>query len=196
MYVPEVPERIHGLLPDSKLILTLRNPVDRVCSRYLNSRAMYEENRSLTFEEKLEQKELFLEEGMYFSHLRRYYEWFPKEQFLIHRYEDIQQQPLEVLRKTYEFLNVDPAYVPPTLEQRVNAAGDKPFHAKSATIYYLTRILQELRLTKLAEVMQNRNAADIEQMRPDTRRWLVEEVYQEENRKLQDLTGLDVSGWV
>jgi len=195
LYFPEVPERIASVLPESKMILCLRDPVDRVYSRYWNAKAKYTENRSLSFEQKLRQKPLFLDEGKYFTHVKRYYEYFAPEQFLILSYDEIQSEPDDVMRRAYEFLDVDSTFRPETLDLRVNAAASKPHHAKSRSLYYLHRSLEKIGLHALANVVQNYNAASLPSMSEETRRWLVEEVYRQENLKLQQLTGLDVSQW-
>ena len=49
---PEAPARIHRLLPDAKLILTVRHPVNRAYSQYWDNRRSLSEYRS--FEEVVE----------------------------------------------------------------------------------------------------------------------------------------------
>ena len=195
LYLPEVAQRIQHVLPHCRLILSLRNPVDRVYSRYWNAKAKFEANRALTFEEKLRQKPLFLDEGKYFSHLVRYYQYFPPERFLILLHEDIRTNPAGCLRRTYEFLGVDPSFEPAFMTERVNAAADKPFLARSRLLYYIHKAAGRAGLRSIARWLADNNAAELPAMSPETRRWLAEDVYGMENRKLEELTGIDVSRW-
>ena len=39
------------------------------------------------------------------------------------------------------------------------------------------------------------NTGSFPPMNPETRKWLAEEVYREQNMKLQELTGFDISNW-
>ena len=195
MYLPEMPELIHKLMPDCKLILILRNPVDRVYSRYWNSRAKYKENKNLSFEEKIKKKPLFIEEGFYFDHLNNYYKYFKPEQFLILKYDDVLDQPLKLLQDVFLFLNVDINFKTSLVMNRVNAASDKPNLAKSKLVYYVLKILGKAGLKDLSLAIAKRNAAELPPMNPETRKWLAGEVYKEKNRQLQKLTGLDVSHW-
>ena len=195
LYDPDIPERIHRHLPQCKMILCLRNPIDRVYSRYWNSKAKFVENRALSFEEKLAKKPLFLEEGKYFTHLQRYYQFFAPEQFLILLFEDIEQNPEILLSRTFSFLGVDPEFRPSRVEERINAAAGKPYLAKSRALFYTHKVLGRLGLRRLADALASRNMAELPRMDFETLRWLREDIYLEENLKLQELTGIDVSSW-
>ncbi|MEM7100809.1 MAG: sulfotransferase domain-containing protein [Pseudomonadota bacterium] len=195
IYYPEVPSRISALIPECKMILCLRNPIDRVYSRYWNSVAKYEENRDLSFEDKLREKPLFIDEGKYYTHLKRYYEHFSPDQFLILDFHEINNEPNAVLRRTYDFLGVAPDFVPETTDLVVNTAAAKPFLAKSKSMYWVHRAFEKVGLHGLANKIQAVNSGELPKMKPETRAWLRDEIYHEENQNLQDLTGLDVSGW-
>ena len=79
LFKENIPELIKKDLGDVKLIVSLRNPVDRLYSRYLMSKGSYEENKTLSFEEKIQAKPSFIGEGFYYDHLIRYYKHFNKK---------------------------------------------------------------------------------------------------------------------
>ena len=122
MYLEEVPERIHEILPDVKLIFILRNPIDRAYSHYWHEVALGYE--WLPFEEaiKAEEERLtrgdiisrlhysYLDRGKYIEQIRRFRKYFSKEQMLILITEELKSNPEKTMRRIFEFLQVDPEF--------------------------------------------------------------------------------------
>lgn len=195
LYLPEIPPLINKHLPDAKLIVSLRNPVDRLYSRYWNSKAKFIENKEYSFEEKIKSKPLFIEEGYYYDHLMEYLKYFPKEKILILFFDDIKNNPTKVLKEIYSFLDVDINFESPLTHHRINAASVIGFLAKSKLLWYLYKVFERFNIVKGSEYITKVNAADIPPMNKDTKAWLVKEVYWEKNRLLEKLTGRDLSSW-
>lgn len=109
-------ERIHDLYPDVKLVVTLRNPVNRAVSalnhfiRRGHVTPLYGIDPLLFGDEQSRIEGLgILEKGCYARELRRYLELFERDQLLILFFEDdILQAPETTLRRLYEFVGVDP----------------------------------------------------------------------------------------
>jgi len=72
LHTENVAQRIKDSLGEVNLIVSLRDPVDRLYSRYLNVKAKFDTNSELTFEEKIDQKPEFIAEGYYYDHLQPY----------------------------------------------------------------------------------------------------------------------------
>lgn len=195
LYLEEIAPLIKQHLPHSKLIVSLRNPVDRLYSRYWNAKAKYPENRHLSFEEKIRQKPLFIQEGFYYDHLLRYYRYFPQDRILILFFDDIKKDPARLLKTIYEFLEVDSSFVSPLIERRVNAASVKGALAKSRLLSLVARGLARFRAIKSATFVDRVNEGKLPPMNPKTRAWLVNEVYREKNNLLGQLIGKDLSEW-
>jgi hypothetical protein len=119
------PERIHRRYPGVKLIASLRNPADRAYSNYLNDIMAGEVERSVSFGEALRQDPGYIDRGRYTTHLKRYLQFFPSDQILLLVYEDSLDDPLGLIQGIYEFVDVDPSFVPSMLNVRVNK-GRKP----------------------------------------------------------------------
>ena len=122
LYSDEAPSRIHETYPDVKLIACLRDPVDRAFSNYVNDIMAGRVSRETPFREALQSHPEYTEQGQYAQQLQRYFERFPRQNILVLIYEDCRQNPGEFLRSMFEFLQVDPTFVPPSLHQRVNPA--------------------------------------------------------------------------
>lgn len=116
---PNVDRRIRELIPQIKLIVLLRNPVERVISHYHHCIREGAERDSLesalNSELKIIKKatpsqlsyfEGYLGIGLYVYKLRRWLSLFPPEQFLIIRSEDLYENPPEIMAQTYDFLNI------------------------------------------------------------------------------------------
>lgn len=81
LYHPEVPERIAAMPSIKKLIVMLRNPVDRAFSHYVWRMRL--DNYKGSFEAFLEDYPHALEWGHYSTNLERFFEWFHRDQVLI-----------------------------------------------------------------------------------------------------------------
>lgn len=128
LFHPRVPQRVASTLPTVKLIVLLRNPIDRAYSQYnfevelaretlsFEDALAHEEERISEEREKLLANEQYvsanhsrysyLARGIYVDQLRTWMSLFPKEQFLILKSEDFYADPAEALKKTSTFLGL------------------------------------------------------------------------------------------
>jgi len=124
LYHPSAPKRIHELIPKVRIILLLRNPVDRANSHYWQSVRKRREASSFESiiekqmtEEPLDDEKVFLpgggdfsnryiSGGIYSARIERFFEFFPKDQILILRSEDLYENPELIYKQTLEFLNL------------------------------------------------------------------------------------------
>ena len=128
LFHPAVPERMAATIPDVRLIVLLRNPVERAYSHYQHSRRLNVE--PLSFEEALkaederlsgEEERLvsdpgyssqahrhfsYLSRGRYADQLERWLAYFPRERILILRSEDLFAEPARCYAELLGFLGV------------------------------------------------------------------------------------------
>jgi len=98
---------IKRCFPDIKLIACLRNPVDRAYSHY----RMWRGNATLgniSFEEALEQDEIYVGMGHYAKQLKAYLDHFERDQILILIFEELIRCPEHTIPKIFRFLDVSP----------------------------------------------------------------------------------------
>jgi hypothetical protein len=129
LFHPLAPQRAFDLLPQAKIIVLIRNPIDRAYSHYwMNMRSKIE---PLTFEEAIEaegerltgeierivttgltpafcphRQFSYLTRGAYVDQLERWFAVYPREQFLIITHDDFCQSPQKVLSDILRFLNL------------------------------------------------------------------------------------------
>ncbi len=108
-------KRAYTHFPKAKIILLLRNPIDRAFSRYKNDYEMKMTTES--FEEcvenelaeiglKQENSDGYLQRGFYAKQLKKWLKYYPKEQFLILISEDFFKNTQECMNKIYTFLEL------------------------------------------------------------------------------------------
>ena len=64
------------------------------------------------------------ERGLYQKQLDRFYKFFNKEQILILDYEDIKKKPIAVIKKIFNYLQVDEKFVPKSLNKKIRHIKD------------------------------------------------------------------------
>jgi hypothetical protein len=103
----EIPKTVQQHLGhELKLIVTLRNPVDRAVSAYLHYLAMGEITLDTKFEEAMTYGGI-VDMGFYARHLRNWLEYYPLKQIKVLIMEsDIRARPVETLLDICRFLGV------------------------------------------------------------------------------------------
>lgn len=114
------PERIAEVVPDAKLIVTLRHPTKRLYSAYWHEvkmrRAIYSFEDYLRFE-----PYRVFHNSLYERHIRRYLEFFPKEQIHFIVFEEFVREPERHIVELCDFLGLRREEIEPNRE-RVNTA--------------------------------------------------------------------------
>ena len=115
-------------LPQARIIMLLRSPVDRAFSQYLQgvsdgliagSFLEYVRASLRRREEGFSIYNPFLEMGFYADQVQRYLDWFPREQIGIWIYEEVRMRSQGFMRDVLRFLGVDSTFTP-DMSQRHN----------------------------------------------------------------------------
>jgi len=197
---PTAPERIRRELPHARLIASLRNPADRAYSGYLEWVRKGLGTASLP--EALRPGREFFEHSLYYPRLRRYLDCFPRSQLRIIVFEEFAARPGATVRDLFEYLEVDPGFVPDT--SVVHNATGVPRSARLNRAVVLVRALWQFVWPVLPAFLRGRGlTARLHQttlspappLPADLRRELLER-FREDIERTGELIGRDLSGWL
>lgn len=126
-----VPERIYERDPKVKLIVCLREPVERAYSHY----CMHYKAGTVSpiIENEIVPGKRPYDDSGYRKNLERFLGYFPREQFHILKQEDMQQDPQTTLSALLLFLGVDVQFTNPYAEKNIHTRGKAIRHQK---LYY------------------------------------------------------------
>ncbi|WP_420426277.1 sulfotransferase family protein [Algiphilus sp.] len=100
-------DRIAEDIPNVKLMVCVRDPVERAFSAYLYMRKQGRVRGS--FEAALESIGELVDHGLYSKHLKMYLERFPKEQIHVAVFDDLAENPQAFFSEVCGFLGIDAA---------------------------------------------------------------------------------------
>ena len=154
LFNSQVPKRMFKIIPNVKIIVVLRNPIDRAYSHYHDLGVRLGKEKR-TFDDAIQSELKILEEknyvvtdydgdftdrlyqyvtrGIYLDHLKIWMETFHKKQFLILKTEDLENNPTEILSDVFEFLSL-PSYDKVNFEKKHNVSKYEPMSDSSRRI--------------------------------------------------------------
>jgi Sulfotransferase domain len=128
LFLPHIPQKAAKVVPHVKLIVLLRNPIDRAYSQYQHAVVDGYETRSFEeafisqaariaeervtilqdtdYERNAFMQNNYLMRSLYIDQLQRWMRLFPREQFLILKSEEFYADPAVALNQVLDFLNV------------------------------------------------------------------------------------------
>jgi hypothetical protein len=118
-----VPERMHDVVPEVRLVYLVRHPVDRIQSHYQHEVRKGLEQRAA--DEAVLSDPEYLAPSLYAEQIGRYLDWFPREQLKIIQSEDLRFRRIETLRSLLEFLGVDPEVMPDVIAEEFSRSSDR-----------------------------------------------------------------------
>ena len=124
----DIPQSIYEFYPQAKLIIIVRNPVERAISAINHIIRSGRISPLIKIDDLIigEHKGLLeghgvLDKGNYYKHLKRFLEYFPLDQMLVLVFEDdLIKNPRETLKQVCGFLGVDPSYNFKGINRKVN----------------------------------------------------------------------------
>jgi hypothetical protein len=150
MYWDAAPSRIWSYNPGMKWVLVLRNPVERAFSAWNMETKRGAERfsfREAVAQESMRCREalppapdiLYLDRGFYAHQVRRLFNIFGQENCLILLNEDLRTNHQSTLRSVFDFLKVDPSFVPPeatVFEHEYDQGIEPELYSKLMDLFY------------------------------------------------------------
>ena len=116
LHCPHAASEIKKTFPDSKIIISLRNPIGRAQSSYFSNKFMNFDKRSFTeimdeHEKQIKNEEFFiyniLEPGFYSKHIKRFQEFFSKDNIKIIIFEEYIKNTIPTINSILSFLEIN-----------------------------------------------------------------------------------------
>jgi hypothetical protein len=210
LYVDGAAERIAHELPEAKLVAILRQPADRAFSAYQHLKRQGREPAP-DFEAALAAEAQRIREGwgflwryrdfgFYGRQLRRYAARFDRDRMLVHLHEDLEADAEATMRRTYEFLEVDPTFTP-DLGARPNRGGVPRSGLRGALLSRRNPIRRLLApampsgMRNRARSVADRQALSRERLDP-VLRWRLTDEFREDIEELAGLLDRDLGAWL
>jgi hypothetical protein len=202
LFSPAAAIRILKDLPDVKLIMCLRHPVERIFSHYLY---MIRSGRTQSsFEHALGNYPELLNNSLYYRHLKEYFQRFSRDKIKILFFQDLKLDSTQFAKHLFEF--IDLPFVPELPYEKVVLATSLPrnfalaFLAKQgasvARDWGLVNLVGTIKRSALTKVLYKPLTP---QERPviaaDTVAELLE-IFRDDTLALQNLLETDLSDWL
>jgi Sulfotransferase domain len=198
---PDAPQRLRDALPDARLIVQLRNPVDRAyadyCQHYRAGRVGEDVDHYLGGDS-LEAEQLRAG-GLYFPSIARFLDLFPREQLCVTLYDDLDREPANVLNRIREHIGLattDAGAAARELQVEDDHAPEVPLPARRL-LAPLKGLVQPFRETLWFRATRGLIARPVRYPElGDAVRARLRAYYEEDVRKLSELLGRDLGLWM
>ncbi len=207
LYSTEAARNIFSEFPNAKVIMMLRNPIERAFSHYLmDLRIGYERDDFMTALKKDMARNpkgwgisnLYIEIGMYYEQVKRFIDIFPERQRRIYLFDDFKKDAGAVVKDMFAFLNVNPdveidysqkfnpSFIP---KNRIIGSLNSQKRMKD----WLKGMLPKSIKSKFKKTLYtNKNLPKIKE---EERRFLAD-IFHDDVLKLGELINRDLSSWV
>jgi hypothetical protein len=202
LLLPAAARDMRARVPHARVIFLLRDPAEWLLTRYLKN--FWRDPRgsfAQRFREAMQPDHPWapsLAVGRYATHLRPFFDAFPRKQLQIHLYEDFRADGRAVVRAILRFLEVDPDY-PIDLSYRHNPTVVPRFPAVERARQWALRGLPVIQwfppaARRALRRLYYRGRPPLVMDPAD--RALVIDYYRDEIRRTADLIGRDLSAWL
>ena len=203
-YIPDVPERIHSLLPDAKLIYLVRDPVERAVAFYWEQ---FASNRAPEFDDAFadvgDPQNRYVCASKYALQVEQYLPFFGRDDLLVVDSADLLESREETLRTIFGFIGVDRDFTSPrfqdelnTIERKLQPTTAGRFLKGSAPARAIRRALPvKARSYLFGPVRRATSHKVVRRPLSDEARARLEEELRPDAERFRELTGKSFASW-
>jgi hypothetical protein len=193
---------MRSVIPEAKLLYVVRDPFERIVSHWIHDVAEGRERRDLaTCLTDLEGNG-YVAASRYFAQLERFLAAYPRERLLVLRLDDLERARVQTLARVFGFLGVDASFRSPRfgrVEHRSSEKRSPTDLGRRLVDSSLVRLLSRLPAPvsrRMLRVLTRPFTRPVGRpsVPPHLRRG-VREHLRADGRKLERLTGMDLSAW-
>jgi hypothetical protein len=193
-----VPERMHSLLPDARLIYVVRDPLERIAAHWVHNYAKRREKGDLRAT-LTHPNTSYVARSQYFMQLQEFLRFYPQDRILVLEQGELRHDAEATLRRIFAFIGVDPSFSHPAFGSERHQTSRKVRASR------LGARLERMGKTRLGKAMPTNAwlAVDKFLLRRPIERPLVRDalgpellrVLREDAERLRELTGRDFATW-
>jgi hypothetical protein len=205
LYDKNAARRISEFAPNAKIVVCVRNPIDRAISNYKHLIRVGNIDRGMGFLDALKVSSGLVEKGLYAKYLEQFLLHFPESSIVIVIAEETEKDPERVVKDIYRRIGLSTDFLPTVTTERVHK-GSVPrilwMEVARVKLYrYLASrgygtVVQWIKRSGLPEIYrsfnssQNNNEQISMQNRLNVARYFSEDVH-----NLKKMTGLSFPDW-
>lgn len=195
--------KIKNLIPDIKLITSLRNPVDRAFSDYLHLKKHGLIKNNEEFITALNKYPEIVEKGFYDIYLNNYFQFFLRDNFLVLFFDELLTNPVLYISKIYKFIGVDHSFKPSILNKKILEAKKPRNESVAYAIKKAAEIFRDLNLDVIVGNIKNMDIVqkllyvkyDTKPKIKDSDKKYLLKIYEPHIKNLECLLNYDLSFW-
>lgn len=211
LYDDEAPKQIRAYNSEARIIILLRNPVQRAWSHYLHLVRDCRENRPFYDALQLEDERIvsgwefswhYQHMSLYSGQVARYLDAFGSSQVKVLLFDDLMANPGAVMHDLADFLSLK-LMLPRGQLAVHNASGALRSHTIARIFNRPTRLRTAVKRVvprqfghAVADTIRSLNTKNEKPMMPVEARCFLEDRFFLDNRRLSDLLGRDLSCWI
>jgi len=189
--------------PEAKIIMVLREPVARAYSHWKMNLSSGRADPRVPFSKAVSEdfssvlkgycvSNLYVESGLYYEQVKRFFDCFPKDNVMIIKYDDFLADPKSVVAGLFEFIGVDAEFVDTSIKSNVSVISRFPKLKKIAKNMGVGSLLGESIKNRILSGTASRK---VFRLCPKERSALYEKYFSRDVELLGQLTGLDFTMW-
>ena len=206
LFYEDVPHKIITYNPDAKIIIMLRNPIDRAFSHYLMdySLGLISESFETIIQKQSKHKnanlfyQQYIQVSEYSKQIKRYLEVFSKENIHFIDYEDFKNDTSDVVSSVFLFLGVNDDFQP-YLKKKYNTytAPKNRFIRHVYSFVAFRKMVANILSKNLTKTIRNLLfRSDKKPQLPELTRNFLKKHFESDVRELSELLNKDFTKWI
>jgi hypothetical protein len=192
---PDLVPLVAKHFPHARLLMSVRNPVDRAYSYYQSRASRFNWD---TLEQAIDEQPVdVIERGKYIDQIETILKYYPREQLKIVFFDDLKDKPEEYLQSILDFVGVETNFKSSQIGQMVQVTLD-PRIRRTLIRMGLQPLMNYVSQRPLGDKIRSfLKKSNIQRYKPisATDKQLLLEIYKPYNDRLAELTGRDLSAW-
>jgi hypothetical protein len=119
-----VPEKMHSVVPDARLVFLVRDPISRMVSQYVHNYTKRAEHRDMATTV-LDPKKTYLNRSRYMFQLEQVLPYYEPDKILVIDSGDLRDDRLPTLQRIFRFVGVDDSFDSKKYKEEKHRTADK-----------------------------------------------------------------------